>query len=350
MEPTIRADIPPRVAEDLEKLQQAVVGNTPDVEAMILTGSFAHGEGAFLKSAGEPQPFNDYDVVVIAKTEPDANSLKSLGAKLAGSIGIRGVDLIGVGLNRFPWSPPSIFNFDLRHQGHVFYGEADILELLPDWKPGDIPLIEAQVLLLNRMMCLLECVKDVPKEESNGSDAALFLAYQTSKAVFAVADAVALLHGTYAIRYEKKRDLVSALAPAESESVQLVEAAWQLRQNLSVENLKLPPSEFWQRTRRELLRTFLHLMNWMYANHRPFESPQELGRFLANFNAAQDPRRACIEAAQYVTLAAWSHAAPDVELLALARELLARGAIGVEVNEWPVVRRAVVSGWFRYCH
>lgn len=350
MTAALESDIHPRVARDLEKLQQVVVRNVPDVESLILTGSFAHDEGAFLKTASEPIPYNDYDVVVVAKVEPDAKALKAMGAHLAGEIGIRGVDLIGIGLHRFAWLPPSMFNFDLRHEGCVFHGNSNLLATLPDWDPGDIPLIEAQVVLLNRMMCLLECVEDGPKDSDSDGEGMLFQVNQTAKAAFALADAVALLHGSYAIRYEAKRNLLRTLVPDGSAKAQLVESAWRLRQELQVEDLGCAPAEFWQQTRSELLRTFQYLMNWMYANHRHFTSPQELGRFLASFDASRGSRRAAIEAAQYVTLAAWTQAGPDSDLLALARHLLTKVGIDVAADEWPLIRRAVVSAWFRYCH
>ena len=350
MEAPTQTSIHPRVVRDLERLREVVNCSVPDVEAMILTGSFAHGEGSFLETAGESQPYNDYDVVVVAKVEPEAELCKSLGAQVAQQVGLRGVDLVGVGLHRFAWLPPSIFNYDFRHEGYVFHGDASLLDTLPNWEPADIPLIEAQVLLLNRMICLLESVEDGPNASEHDPRAVLFLAYQTAKAAFALADTVALLHGMYAICYQGKRDLLRSLLPVGCERVEVVEAAWRLRQNLDPAHLGIPAASFWQRTRGELLRTFLYLMNWMYACHRPFETPQELALFMANYNAAGDPRRAAIEAAQYVTLAAWNETQPDASMLSLARDLLSRAGITCAGNSWPLVRRAVVAAWFRYCH
>ncbi len=341
--------IHPRVAQDMERLRQAVCHSIPDVETLILTGSFAHGEGAFQNSAGGLQPFNDYDVVVVAKIEPDPRFLKDLARQVARMLGMRGVDLLGVGLHRFAWLPPSIFNFDLRHAGYVVHGDATLLDTLLDWQPSDIPLIEAQVLLLNRMICLLECVEDGPETPQADEETGIFLAYQSSKAAFAIADAVALLHGMYAIRYEGKRDLLRSLVPAASESVALAAAAWRLRQGLEPASLGMPPDAFWRRTRAALLPTFTYLMNWMYARDRPFTTPQDLAHFIANY-ASSNTIRGAIEAAQYLTLAAWDESRPDRELLALARDLLARVGIACPGTTWPLVRRTVVAAWFRYCH
>lgn len=344
-----KASIDSRVAQDLERLRQAVRSSVPDVEALILTGSFAHGEGAFLEISEKRQPYNDYDVVVVAKTEPDTVLLKSLGVRIARETGIRGVDLIGIGLHRFAWLPPSIFNYDLRHEGYVFYGDKRLRDDLPDWEPRDIPLIEAQVLLLNRVMCLLECVQEGPEDPLGDQNPALFQAYQTAKAAFALADAKALLHGAYAVGYERKRDLLRSLAPEDGELAVLVDVAWRLRQDLHLHSLGMSPARFWRRTREALLRTFMHLLNWMYASHRPFGSPRELACFLANYGV-RDRRRAGIEAAQYATLVAWEEDRPDAAMLALARSFLTRANTPCAGSTWPAVRTAVVSAWFRYCH
>ncbi len=338
-----------RAAQDIERLRQAVCRSLPDVETLILTGSFAHGEGAFRASPRGMQPFNDYDVVVVAKTEPDPRFLKDRADQAARMLGVRGVDLLGVGLHRFAWLPPSIFNFDLRHAGYVFHGDAKLLDTLPDWQPSDIPLIEAQVLLLNRMICLLECVEDGPESLQDDEEAGIFLAYQSSKAAFAIADAVALLHELYAIRYEGKRDLLSSLVPAASESVTLVEAAWRLRQGLDPASLGMPPETFWRRTRAALLPTFTQLMNWMYARDRPFTTPHDLAHFVANY-ASGNPIRGAIEAVQYLTLAAWDESRPDRELLELARDLLEKAGIACPDTTWPLMRRTVVAAWFHHCH
>ncbi len=341
--------IHPRVAQDIERLQQAICRSLPDVETLILTGSFAHGEGAFQESPRGMQPFNDYDVVVVAKTEPDPRFLKNRADQVARMLGMRAVDLLGVGLHRFAWLPPSIFNFDLRHAGYVFHGDATLLDTLPDWQPSDIPLIEAQVLLLNRMICLLECVEDGPESLQDDEEAGIFLAYQSSKAAFAIADAIALLHGLYAIRYEGKRDLLNRLAPDDGEGVALVEAAWRLRQGLDPASLGMLPGTFWRRTRATLLQTFTHQMNWMYARDRAFTAPHDLARFIANY-AIENGIRGAIEAAQYLTLAAWDESRPDRELLALARDLLERAGIACPDTTWPLMRRTVVAAWFHHCH
>ncbi len=345
----MQTSIHPHVVRDLAQLRQGILRSVPDAAALILTGSFAHGEGAFRETNAGLQPVNDYDVVVVAREEPDQDALEQTGGRLARRLGMRGVDILGVGLHRFAWLPPSIFNYDLRHAGQVFYGDAGILELLPDWDASDIPLIEAQVILLNRMVCLLECVVEGPGAPEHGPEAQGFVAYQTAKAAFALADAAALLHGNYAIRYQEKVVLLRSQTPAGSEARQLVEAACRFRAELDLAALDMPVAHFWQRTRHAVLAAFRYVMNWMYAAHRPFEDFAELGRFLANFNVT-DPRRAAIEAAQYLTLAAWDPGEPDERAIALAREFLARIDIAVPDSEWPSLRRTVVSAWFRYCH
>jgi hypothetical protein len=342
-------DMHPRVAQDLQKLRQAVCRSVPDVEALILTGSFAHGEGSFQRTEKGLQPFNDYDVVVVAKTEPDSLVLRERAASISSMLGMRGVDLLGVGLHRFAWLPPSIFNYDLRHGGHVFHGNPDLLGTLPDWQPTDIPLIEAQVLLLNRMICLLESVEDGPEVPAGEEEATRFLTFQTAKAAFALADSVALLHGTYAVLYVEKQEALKGLVPAQSDVLELVDAAWRFRQDLDPQSLGISPAEFWMRTRAALLRTFLYLMNWMYARGRPFESPRELAHFLSNY-PVWDSQRAAIAAAQYLTLAAWDSAKPDTGLLSLAQVFLTKAGATCSDSTWPTVRRTVVAAWFRYCH
>ncbi len=341
--------LPRRVQRDLAHVIRLIRHSVRDVAAIVLTGGFAHGEGSFRRAPRGLVPLNDYDLLVIAKTEPDAVLLQRLGEKAARALGMRAVDLLGVGLHRFPWLPPTIFNYDLRYGGRVVLGDPKILDLLPAWTPRDIPLIEGQVLLLNRMLCLLECVEDDPARALDGDETAFFTTYQTAKAAFAVADVVLLRHGAYTVRYQDKLARLRTLQGCPPAAVELAELAWRFRQHPEVSRLPVSPALYWQRTRQLLLRTFAGLLDWMYTWHDSFGRPQEIAHFLANYTPGSR-RRAAIAGAQYATLAAWHARAPDANVLATARALLTRAGIACPAADWPTVRRTVVEAWFRYCH
>jgi hypothetical protein len=167
--------------------------------------------------------------------------------------------------------------------------------------------------------------------------------------VFAVVDAKLLLQKAYVVRYQEKLLALQNHFPELTDLIALTEAAWHFRQQPQVAMLDLPLHVVWERTCTWLLRTFAHLMHWLYAWDAPFGSPLALARFLYGY-FRRDPHRSAIEAAQYLTLAAWEKTGACADYLTTAQQMLAYAGIPCPSSAWPDVRRCVVEAWFQYCH
>ena len=108
----------------------------PHVEAIILVGAPARGEG----TPFEGKPFNDYDIVVIAR---EKIKLEPIRLYLPVEISVKTRDELAS-------APCTLFNYEMRYGHKIIFGPENILDIMPPWKKEDIPLLEGTRLLVNR--------------------------------------------------------------------------------------------------------------------------------------------------------------------------------------------------------
>ena len=266
-----KVNVDERILLDLEKIRELIVENIPNINSLILVGGFARGEGSVLLDNGVPKPINDYDVVLVTNTKYNHQKLNQLGKHIARKIGIRLVDLIPLGKDILHELPCTMFNYDLKNGGYIFYGDREILDRVPQYDPTQIPLDEGKALLFNRMICLLESYSEEFRQRELSDREKFFLVNQTSKAVLACCDSLLLLKDKYHHSYVKRNELFSKIFKNDDKMVFLVQQAT---------NFKLKPYrkidfdtvKYWFQTRDifvRTLQTFLeiyfsrNLKNWV---------------------------------------------------------------------------------------
>ena len=57
-----------KIKEDLTIINNIILGDIYDVISLVLVGGFGRGEGSMLSYNNQIIPINDYDIVVISKT------------------------------------------------------------------------------------------------------------------------------------------------------------------------------------------------------------------------------------------------------------------------------------------
>jgi hypothetical protein len=205
---TMRAEEPAQavVRGHLDAITRAVC-EVAEPRAIVLTGSFGRGEGGVARDGDTFRPVNDYDVLVVGG--PSHPPLDRLSRSLPRRLGIDYVDL--------SWSdgawdsvPASMANFDLKYGSTVIYGAGDALEPMPDLAAGDIPLVDALQLLLNRTAGLLTGLR---REPSPTEPARRYLLNQCVKASIAIGDswlvAWQAYDASYLVRGRRFRSLAS---------------------------------------------------------------------------------------------------------------------------------------------
>jgi hypothetical protein len=253
-----------KILLDLDRISSIIIQQLPDVEALILVGGFGRGEGSVLIKNGTPQPINDYDVVIILKNKPSSFNFKKLAQTTANEINIRLIDFIPYLKNDLLQLKPTIFNYDLKYGGYVFYGNKKILNEIPRYKADEIPLIEGKILLFNRMVCLLESFSLNFKKRLLTQKEKFFLVNQTSKAILACCDSLLLLEGSYHHSYlERYKRFSKKFKQKNKKITSLVQRAtnFKLRPR---ENINFDTIEYWFDVKEEFIKTLQQYLEVIY--------------------------------------------------------------------------------------
>jgi hypothetical protein len=177
--------------------------------AVVLTGSFARGEGSVASVSGGLKVLGDIEFFVVLarasdyrRLRPEMTTWGPIAAATLGAGRIR-ADLefgpVHVGYLRH--ASPSIFIHDLRRHGKVLWGPDDLLEQMPPCEAEAIPREDALRLLLNRTIEQLEAYDRVA---SLPADAVLDVAYQQLKIVLDLAGSALAFNGRHSASYAER--------------------------------------------------------------------------------------------------------------------------------------------------
>jgi len=186
---------------------------------IVLTGSFARGEGSVLPMNGHLKVLGDIEVFVVVPSTADWGALRcrliDLGRRASVALGgerLR-VDLefgpVGLDFLR-RHAKPSIFVHDLARHGKVLWGPPDLLDGLRGVGAARIPREDALFLVFNRTIEQLEAYDRLGQP---GADSLLDIAYQRQKLLLDLAGSVLAFHGVHASSYaERPAAFASAVA------------------------------------------------------------------------------------------------------------------------------------------
>lgn len=172
--------------------------------AVLLGGSFGRGEGAYHWVEGELLPQNDLDVYVVVRRRLSRHRLVALQRELVAQCRVPAIDLLPRVACTLPFLPPSMENVDLCQGHRLLYGPASVIERLPTFSAATLPVWEAENLMRNRLVTLLE---GMPRASARRAPL-----YQSAKAVLASVDARLILMGRYVTSYRLKVEEYSRAA------------------------------------------------------------------------------------------------------------------------------------------
>ncbi len=193
--------------------------------AVVLSGSFARGEGTVMARGDDLRILGDLEFFVVFERAAAARKRRlaewgrAASAVLAGQ-GIRGeVEFGPVDLAFFSRrARPSIFVYDLREHGKVLWGRPDVLDGLPAFGSEAIPPEDALYLLFNRTIEQLDTWEHLDHLEG---EALLDSAYQRLKLTLDLAGSALAFSGVHVPLYHQRPGALARLA-AETPSL----AAW----------------------------------------------------------------------------------------------------------------------------
>jgi hypothetical protein len=160
---TVHADpaIDAVVERHLGLIRDTLLAADDRIQALVLVGGFGRGEGTVIRDGGGFRPYNDYDLVVIHPRPGECGPVVASLPRLARQLGLGHVDAEIMSAGELARASPSMHVHDMVHGGHVFHGDPAILSSVPARSAaGDqVGVGPASQLLLNRLTCLLECVR-----------------------------------------------------------------------------------------------------------------------------------------------------------------------------------------------
>ncbi len=219
------------------------------LEAVILTGSLARGEGSVLFRPDGIRLLGDIEFLVILKAPFDwikmRRQMVELSRQATRELGENGrvasIEYAPAGTRYLTRAiRPCIFAYDLRHHGKVVWGRTDILAEIRSFGAEAIPHEDAVELIMNRMVELL--LLEVAQQLNNHASEAR--AYHVVKIILDLAGSVLAFVGKHVALYSERPKSFAALYSSSADLVSAIPNGQRFLYELnSAASCKLAPTE-----------------------------------------------------------------------------------------------------------
>lgn len=197
--------------------------------AIFLCGGYGRGEGAWIEDAdGNPNPYNDYDFVVITDTPFAQDQYTQLRRELANHIGIEWIDIDCYTPQDLRKMKITIKNVDLVYASKLVYGDAKILSKIPKQEKEKIGEYDILKLYQTRIWTFLGAWQGDFHNLSRND--ARFFKNQMAKATLAACDIYLITKKQYTPLYSER---VERICNTFKDNITLCEQArWALSEKL----------------------------------------------------------------------------------------------------------------------
>jgi len=337
-----------KILTDLSTIVTMIRTAIPDTEDVILTGGFGRSEGSVLYDEPTIQPVNDYDIVITSRLPLDYKLLKSLSAIIATTIGIRLIDLINIPINNIKSLPYTIFNYDLKYGGAVIYGDAHILDKIPEMDPAKIPLTEGKDLLFNRLICIMECFNYDFLRRPPTTEEKFFLVNQCNKAILACCDAQLILTGKYHYSYREKNKRFQTIFSSEQKFRNFMDLATHFKL-APTKRIYFDVIDYWFEVKKLFFNTLLEYLNKTFVISEKFSDFKEFGKFYSEYSL--NSKKSNLELAEIFTLLSINNDGINIDYLNRAKEKIVNVAGQDLVDyDWERLRKESTQLWFELNH
>jgi len=331
------------VEQDLREIIARIVEELP-VISIVLIGGFGRGEGGVLLSSDGVQPVNDYDLLLVVEDGFCAD-LGILSRELAGIVNIRLIDLIPRQNSLLATLPATQFNFDFKYGGMVLWG-ANVLDRIPAYRPEEVLPESGKSLLLNRLVCAIECYSKDFERHGVAGEAAFFLVNQTSKVILACVEALLIKAGSYHHSYQKRQEIFSIEFPEKKALQALVQTATDFKLRPS-EKITFDPVVYWQEAMCQYLEVMADYFEFM-----GILPDKNLWAFLNQPSVADEAAIKPIERVELMLLLYREASYFRKRRIAARtfRELTTISSAGLQGKNWEAMRAHTAALWHRLCH
>ncbi len=336
------------IRADVQKATGLLLKELPQISSLILAGGFGRGEGTVLWDGTHIELVNDYDFVVVSEEGITHEELREPRKRIAAELEIHHVDILPLTRGELSELVPYQFNYDLKYGSRLLWGE-DALAQLPDFVADQIPLASCNLVLTNRVICLLECYSDDFKRRALTPDESAYLKNQTAKALLACAEGLLIRAGKYHHSYGERNQIFKTQFPEFGDLAELIDWATTLKLKPNQAEDR-DPIRLWEDTVHcyfDVLGTFPALFE-ASAESPGTELPRSGAKaFLLEHLLTRDSSLHPIERVE-MRLLAWRVAGfwKKRKLLQKARDEVQHlcGA-GSRTSSWEEIRQTVVKLW-----
>jgi hypothetical protein len=212
------ADANSRVKEILVEIGKQVAGSLPcKPAAILLTGSFARGEGSVLRVENKLRMLSDMEFLVVcplgAGLENAQQNLNHLAKHLSGWLAAKAVEceieFSAVDHNYLRDLRPAIFSYELLAHARTMWGDDKILAAARRFPASEIPRWDAWRMLNNRLLEQLQWADISPRWGIRELQSAF---YHVLKCYLDMATAILIFAGQYRSRYGERAEALEAWA------------------------------------------------------------------------------------------------------------------------------------------
>jgi hypothetical protein len=311
------------------------------VRSIILGGGFGRGEGSVLINQGKVLAVNDYDLFVVI-SDGDQTDFRSIGRRIADELGIRLLDLIPIKYSALPNLPSTQFYYDLKYGGRLLWGES-VIDLMPQYKEGNVEYESGKLLLLNRLICAIEAYSENFESHGMTTDQRFFLVNQTGKVISSCVEALLIKKGKYNHSYQKRREIFEAEFPEKEELQKLNERATEFKLRPSM-IIGFDSIGYWKKAIHEYIKVLSE-----YLDLGPGQPAEKIWRILRKNNLVTNQPIERVEL--FLLLCKETSFFSRIGILRMARkELKNISGMSFRSAEWESLRERTACLWHELYH
>ena len=192
------------VQKKLEKIIVESVLKFINPKGIILYGGYGRDEGSWVIGKDKKlKPYNDFDILLVLEKELHNDIVNQIKKNIKSHVSIRWIDISQIKPFKLEKLKNSIFNYDLKYDSKVLYGDKKLQNIIPDFESSKIPLKDIDILFRTRIWTLVGCFHDKSFDQITGSHS-MFFRNQMAKAVLAGVDSCLIMEQQYHYSYKKR--------------------------------------------------------------------------------------------------------------------------------------------------
>lgn len=216
------------ITSKLNSIVETIRKDITQVDSIILTGSFARGEGSIIVFNNNIRFLKDFDFLVITDNFPSSRTVELMTRKIYRKMNLENAESKIFRFSKFvidvkfmkkkDLNYPDIWFCDLKYNGRILFGE-DVRELI-SYDTKDVPLSSGLRLLFEKTTGLIGHFNyKYIYNPNGGTERREFLVYECLKTYVEIATSLCILFRQYRPTYRQRLSIVEELLKNEAKEL-----------------------------------------------------------------------------------------------------------------------------------